>query len=56
MAKDTRAIIVPFGIKGDYKIFSKNLTIKFDKPIKIENDDLEQEKERLVSLVENLMK
>ena len=33
LAKDTGTKIIPFAIKGDYKLFSKNLTITFGSPI-----------------------
>ena len=47
MAHDTDTMIVPFCITGKYKIFSRNLKIVFDKPIKIENSDLNKENKRL---------
>ncbi len=55
MAKKTNATIVPFGITGDYKFRSKNLTIRFGKPYKIEQD-LETENKKLESIVGSLMK
>lgn len=54
MAKDTNTKIVPFAIKGDYKLFSKNLSITFGEPIKVANEDLEVEKERLCAYVKAL--
>ena len=56
MAKKTDAYIVPFGITGDYKFRSKNLTIRYGKPFKIGNMDLEKANELLYNKVENLMK
>lgn len=57
MAKKTNAYLVPFGITGDYKYRSKNLTIRFGKPFKIPNDmDLEKANEKLFKTVEKLMK
>lgn len=53
MAKDTNTKIVPFAINANYKFLSKNLKIKFGKPIEIK-DDLEKENERLCKIVENL--
>lgn len=50
MSYDTNSKIVPFVIKGDYKLFSKNLTIKFLKPIDIK-DDLNIENKRLENIV-----
>lgn len=55
MAKKTNATIVPFGITGDYKFRSKNLTIRFGKPYKIKQD-LETENKKLESIVGSLMK
>lgn len=55
MAKKTNATIVPFGITGDYKFRSKNLTIRFGKPYKIKQD-LEIENKKLESIVGSLMK
>lgn len=50
MAKDTNSKIVPFTITGDYKIFSKNLKLKFLKPITIK-DDLTIENEKLRNII-----
>ena len=55
MAKDTNTKIVPFAIKGDYKLFSKNLSIIFGKPIEVKSNDLEVEKERLSACVKALI-
>lgn len=55
MAKKTNAYIVPFGLTGDYKFRSKNLTIRFGKPYKI-TEELEVENEKLEEIVSNLMK
>lgn len=55
MAKKTDSYIVPFGISGDYKFRSKNLTITFGKPFKIKNS-LEEENEKLEKTVRSLIK
>ena len=55
MAKKTNAYIVPFGLTGDYKFRSKNLTIRFGKPYKI-TEELEVENKKLEEIVSNLMK
>ncbi len=47
MAYDTKCDIVPFTIIGQYKIFRKSITIVFDKPYQIKNEDLEVENEIL---------
>lgn len=56
MAYKTDATIVPFGITGDYKFRSKNLTIRYGKPFKVENMTLEQANDKLYHEVEKLMK
>ena len=55
MAKKTDATIVPFGIVGDYKFRSKNLTIKYGKPFKVENMTLEEANNKLFEEVKNLI-
>ena len=47
MASETNSTIVPFVITGKYKLFSKNLTIKFLKPYKIKDSNLDKENEIL---------
>ena len=42
MAQKTDSYIVPFGITGDYKFRSKNLTIQYGKPFKVSNMTLEE--------------
>ena len=56
MAKKSNAYIVPFGITGDYKFRSNNLTVRFGKPFKIGNMELEEANKKLYSEVANLMK
>lgn len=55
MAHKTDSLIVPFGITGDYKFRSKNLTIRFGKPFKAD-DDLEKANKKLEKEVEKLMR
>ena len=55
LAKDTGTIIIPFAIKGDYKLFSKNLTITFGSPIVVLDKNLENEKERLSARIKALI-
>lgn len=50
MAHDTNSKIVPFTITGDYKIFSRNLKIKFLNPITIK-DNLTLENEKLRNII-----
>lgn len=42
IAKQTNVPIIPFAIRGDYKIFQKGLTIEFGKPVKISNLETEE--------------
>ena len=57
MAQKTGAYLVPFGITGDYKFRSKNLTVRFGKPFKVsKNMDLSKANEKLFKTVEKLMK
>lgn len=56
MAKKTNATIVPFGLTGEYKFRSKNLTIRYGKPFKVGDMNLEEANKKLYDEVENLMK
>ncbi len=40
MAQKTGVPIIPYGISGDYKLFSKNLTVIFGEPIYVHDKDL----------------
>lgn len=42
MAKKRDAYLVPFGISGNYKFRSKDLTVRIGKPFKVDGDDLEK--------------
>jgi len=50
IAKDTNSYIVPFVIKGKYKILKRNITITFYKAYKIKSD-LTKEKENLERII-----
>lgn len=50
MAVDTNSPIVPFVITGKYKLFSRNLTIKFLEPIKC-SENIKEETERLMNII-----
>lgn len=54
MAKKTNALLVPFGIKGDYRFRSKDLVAKIGKPIKV-GDDLEEANIELREEIAKLM-
>lgn len=56
MASKTDAMIVPFGVTGDYKFRSKNLIIRYGKPFKVGNMTLEEANNKLFHEVEKLMK
>ena len=56
MAKKTNATIIPFGLTGDYKFRSKNLTIRYGTPFKVGDMDLETANQKLYHEVETLMK
>ena len=55
MAKKTDAYLVPFGITGDYIFRSKNLVIKYGKPFKVTNMELEEANNLLYETVKKLM-
>lgn len=56
LAKKTNALIIPFGISGDYKFRSRNLKIKIGKPFKINEMDLESANKLLEKKIKKLMK
>lgn len=48
MAKETNSQIIPFAVNGDFKFRSKNLVVRFGKPIIVkESDDLEEANTKL---------
>ena len=55
MAKKTDAYLVPFGITGDYIFRSKNLVIKYGKPFKVTDLELEEANNLLYETVKKLM-
>ena len=55
MASKTGATIIPFGITGDYKFRSKNLTIRYGKTFKVNDMSLEDANEKLYNAVKKLM-
>lgn len=55
MAKKTDAYLVPFGITGDYVFRSKNLVIKYGKPFKVTDLELEEANNLLYETVKKLM-
>lgn len=55
MAKKTDSYLVPYGITGEYKFRSKDLTVNIGKPIKV-SDDLEASNKELRDEIIRLMK
>lgn len=55
MAKKTDAYLVPFGITGDYIFRSNNLVIKYGKPFKVTDMELEEANNLLYETVKKLM-
>ena len=55
MAKKTDAYLVPFGITGDYIFRSRNLVIKYGKPFKVTDMELEEANNLLYETVKKLM-
>ncbi len=55
MAKKSDAYILPFGLTGDWKFRSKNLTVRFGKPFKVGDMTVEEANRKLYHEVESLM-
>lgn len=55
MAKKTKTPIVPCAITGSYKLRSKDLTIRYDKPLKITEDNLEEANNKLYHKINALI-
>ena len=55
MAKKSDAYILPFGLTGDWKFRSKNLTVRFGKPFKVGDMTVEEANHKLYHEVESLM-
>lgn len=55
MAYDTSSIIVPFIIKGKYKLFNGNLSVEFLKGYKI-NSNLTDENKKLMNKISDVLK
>ncbi len=56
IAKKTNSKIVPFAIRGKYKLFRKGLSIKFGKPIDVSNMEIEEANDYLRGEVLKLLK
>lgn len=55
MAQRSGAYIVPFGLTGDYKFRSKNLTVRYGEPFKTDGMTAEEANAKLYAEVERLM-
>lgn len=55
MAKKTGAYIVPFGLTGDYKFRSKNLTVRYGEPFKVGDMSIQEANRKLHDEIERLM-
>ncbi len=56
MAQKTDSYLVPFGITGDYKFRSKNLTVRIGKPFKVsKEEDLEVANKKLEAAIRELI-
>lgn len=56
MADKTDSYIVPFGLTGDYKFRSKNLTVRYGEPFKVGDMTIEEANIKLRNEVERLMR
>lgn len=56
MAHDTNSCIVPFIIKGKYRLFSSDLRIVFGRPFKVESDDLNLENSKFRDIIDKMLK
>ena len=53
LSSDTDTEIIPFKISGEYKMFSRDLKIIFDKPYKAKKDKEKSNKE-LFNIINNI--
>lgn len=56
IAQKTNTLILPFAIKGKYKLFRKSVILEFGKPIDVVKMDLEEANEYLRNEVLNLLR
>lgn len=56
MAQKTNTHILPFAIRGKYKVFNKDLTLEFGKPIDVTNMETEEANKYLRNEVLNLLR
>ena len=56
MAQKTNAPIIPFAIKGKYRLFGRKLVIEFGKTIYVETNNLEEANDNLRNEILNLFR
>lgn len=56
IAKEANSKIVPFAIKGEYKLFRKKLVIEFGKPVDVSKMELEEANDYIRNEVLNLLR
>ena len=56
IAKEANAPIVPFAIKGEYKLFRKKLIIEFGNPVDIRDMEIEEANDYIRNEVLNLLR
>lgn len=56
MAKATNTKIIPFAIRGDYKLFRKSVVVEFGKPIDVVNMEIEEANQYLKDEVAKLLR
>ena len=56
LAQRTNSVIVPFAIRGNFKLFKKGLEIEYGKPIDVSNLPLEEANELLKNEILNLLR
>lgn len=56
MASETNSLIIPFTIKGKYKLFRKNVTFEFYKAFKVTGDTKKDNQELMNIISTNLIK
>lgn len=55
MAIKSKATIIPYAIKGEYKLRSKNLKVKFGEPFKVDGLSLEEANNKLYNTISQLL-
>lgn len=56
IAKQTNTQIIPFAIKGNYKIFKKGLSIEFGKPVDVSQMEIEEANDYIRNEVLNILR